>query len=372
MTAYAFIQPLDVLFLRGNRLFGNPGSYGESLMPPWPSAVAGALRSHRLAQDGIELAAFAKGQVRHPELGTPAAPGSFAITDFLVARHVEGQLQTLHTLPADLTVQSTPDGALQVRTQKPIALAPGLASSAPLPQIPVLAEPTRAKAQSDLWITASGWQDYLAGRTPDPTQFIETRQLWRFDPRIGVGLDGERRRAEDGKLFTAQAIAFAPEVGFLAGVTGSSSIAAGIVRFGGDGRGARLTPVTHQPPSADLAVIAANRRARIVLTTPGLFVDGWRLPGVDAAGRFRLGDIGGRLVCASVPRAEVISGWDLAQWQPKSAIRAVPTGSVYWLEDLEATPDTLRKLANAGLWCQAGDNPQRRTEGFNRFTFAAY
>ena len=372
MTAYAFIQPLDVLFLRGNRLFGNPGSYGESLMPPWPSAIAGALRSHRLARDGVDLAAFAKGQVRHPELGTPAAPGPFAITDFLVARHVEGQLQTLHPFPADLMVQSTPDGALQVRTQKPIALAPGLASSASLPQVPVLAEPTRAKARSDLWITAAGWQDYLVGQTPHPAQFIETRQLWRLDPRIGIGLDSERRRADDGKLFTAQAIAFAPEVGFLVGVTGSSALPAGIVRFGGDGRGARLTPVTHQPPSADLGVIAANRRARIILTAPGLFADGWRLPGVDAAGRFKLGDIGGRLVCASVPRAEVISGWDLAQWCPKPAVRAAPTGSVYWLDDLEATPDALCKLAIAGLWCHPGDNPQRRTEGFNRFTFAVY
>ena len=31
-----FIEPLDVLVLRGNKLFGDPGSYGESLVPPWP------------------------------------------------------------------------------------------------------------------------------------------------------------------------------------------------------------------------------------------------------------------------------------------------------------------------------------------------
>ena len=33
---YRFIEPLDVLFLRGNQLFGDPGSYGECLVPPWP------------------------------------------------------------------------------------------------------------------------------------------------------------------------------------------------------------------------------------------------------------------------------------------------------------------------------------------------
>jgi len=36
-----FLEPLDVLFLRGNKLFGDPGSFGESLVPPWPSGGGG-------------------------------------------------------------------------------------------------------------------------------------------------------------------------------------------------------------------------------------------------------------------------------------------------------------------------------------------
>ena len=51
-----FLEPLDVLFLRGNKLFGDPGSFGESLIPPWPSVVAGALRSRMLADDRVDLA----------------------------------------------------------------------------------------------------------------------------------------------------------------------------------------------------------------------------------------------------------------------------------------------------------------------------
>ena len=51
-----FIEPLDVLFLRGNQLFGEPGSYGEALMPPWPSVAAGALRTRILADDGFDAA----------------------------------------------------------------------------------------------------------------------------------------------------------------------------------------------------------------------------------------------------------------------------------------------------------------------------
>ena len=232
MTTYRFLEPLDLLYLRGNKLFGDPGSFGESLIPPWPSAAAGALRSRMLAIDGLDLDAFAAGRVEHPQLGTPAQPGPFAVTDFRLARRrAGGAIEALHAQPADLVLTRDDGGNLMVARLTPQALAPGLACSASL---------------------------------------------------------------------------------------------------------------------------------------PGLFPDGWRLPGVDTDGRWRLGDIGARLVCAAVPRAEVVSGWDLASWQPKPAQRAAPTGSVYWLEDLAADADQLRKLAAHGLWSANDDNPRRRAEGFNR------
>ena len=36
-----FLEPHDVLYLRGNKLFGDAGAHGEALMPPWPSMAAG-------------------------------------------------------------------------------------------------------------------------------------------------------------------------------------------------------------------------------------------------------------------------------------------------------------------------------------------
>lgn len=105
-TTSCFIEPLDVLFFRGNQLFGEPGSYGEALMPPWPSVAAGALRTRILAADRIDMAAFAAGQVPHPQLGTPQAPGSFVLQAFGVARKPEGgDVELLMPLPADLVVQ---------------------------------------------------------------------------------------------------------------------------------------------------------------------------------------------------------------------------------------------------------------------------
>jgi CRISPR-associated protein Cmr3 len=384
---HRFIEPLDVLFLRGNKLFGDPGSNSESLVPPWPSAAAGALRSQLLAHDGGDLNAFAQGHINHPSLGTPQAPGSFALTAFHLARRQEGgTVHTLHALPADLVVTakewnkaSEPPAQkeLQVRSLRPHTPEHGLQSSSGFAQVPVLAEAERRKAETGLWLTQVGWQKYLHGQLPDPqNDLVKTSDLWAIDSRVGIGLNADTRSADDGKLFTAQAVAFKPGVGFLASVHGAALPAQGTLRLGGDGRAASSHSVALQGAQADLHTMATQGRCRIVLTTPGVFTLGWLPNGfaqqADGSTWLHLHGVRARLVCASVPRAETVSGWDLARWQPKAAQRAAPTGSVYWLDQLQATPEALGKLADSGFWSVECEDAQRRAEGFNRFSFAAF
>lgn len=389
--AYRFIEPLDVLFLRGNKLFGDPGSHGESLIPPWPSVAAGAIRSRMLADDGIDLAAFAKGQIEHPTLGTPDNPKDFAVTHFHLARRTDSGIEILVAPPADLVISKTEAGTPDVHSLAPFPVAAGVACSSPLPLLPVLAEKERSKPASGYWLKQSGWEKYLRGETPTADDLTASSDLWQIDPRVGVGLDADKRCASDGKLFSVQAVAMVKQghrigtnketnkpsvadydIGFLAGVTGAEPPADGLLRLGGDGRAAAIHTVSCALPEPDYEAITQARRCRLVLTTPGLFSGGWLPTGADSEGRFDLHDVRGRLVCAAVPRAEVISGWDLATNRPKPAQRVAPTGSVWWLDDLDATPEALRKLAASGLWRKEEQNSSRRAEGFNRFTFAAY
>ena len=381
---YSFLEPLDVLFLRGNKLFGDPGSFGESLVPPWPSVAAGVLRSRMLADDGVDFAAFAAGKVTHPTLGTPMQPGAFAVAAFhLARRHASGRVEALIAPPADLVITEDEKGnPASVRVMRPTQPAVGLLSSAPFPQLPVLAEETRGKRADGYWLSESGWRKYLAGETPQAADLVKSGELWQIDPRVGVGLDAATRRASDGRLFTVQAVAMKKrghstngdyDAGFLAGVTGAQPPLGGMVRLGGDGRAAVIHPLSVVSfPEPDHDAIARARRCRVVLTTPGIFPEGWKLSGMGADGVRRWGGAQARVVCAAVPRAEVVSGWDLARWQPKPARHAAPAGSVYWIEDIDATPEQLRKLAEVGLWREPCEDIVRRAEGFNRITLAAY
>jgi CRISPR-associated protein Cmr3 len=353
-----FLEPLDVLTLRGNRPFGDPGSYGESMLPPWPSVAAGALRSLVYAETGKVL--------DHPD--------EFSVLAFHIAvRHGGGRVDVFQSLPADLEVTLDDDGHARPHHLRPRTPAEGLLTSAPLAKLPVLAKDARSKPRSGYWLDAAGWSAYLEGKVPSAANLHSSDRLWKIDERVGIGLDATTRRADDGKLFSLQTVAFAQDAGFLVAFAGSALIPEeGIVRFGGDGHAVRLRAVEPSGlPKSNHAAIAAAGRARIVLTAPGLFADGWRLSGMREDGQFILDGVRARVVAAAVPRADVVSGWDLARRRPKPAERVAAIGSVYWLEDLVASPESLDKLAENGLWPAGEDNASRRVEGFNRFAFAA-
>lgn len=369
---YRFIQPVDVLFLRGNQLFGDPGSYGECLVPPWPSVAAGAIRSRMLIDEQADLTAFSQGKYEHPTLGTPENPGSFTLSGFYLAREQEDdQHEILVAPPADLVISKAGDsGALDINRLRPESIH--LESSFPLEKLPVLTQSERSKSESGYWLTQAGWQVYLSGQTPSVEHLVHSSDLWSFDARVGIGMNAQSRSIEEGKLFSTQALVMKDTVGFLVAVMGAMPSVDGLLRFGGDGRAARIQSTSVSLPEPDFDAICQAKRCRVVLTSPGLFPEGWKLPSLDAENRISFDGISGRLVSASVPRAETISGWDLANKKPKSAQRVVPTGSVYWLEELESSPEALRKLAESGLWCSPCEDDSRRAEGFNRFTFATY
>ncbi|ABM61413.1 type III-B CRISPR module-associated protein Cmr3 [Halorhodospira halophila] len=381
MAEYRYIEPQDVLFFRGNRLFGEPGNAGAALMPPWPSVFAGALRSAMLSAAGADPAQLRSGELPAPldtVLGTPEEPGTFTLTGVTLARRQSsGTAEPLHPLPADLSVErDEATGECAVHRLTPQPLPAGVASSQPLERLPVLRRSDRGKPAAGYWLTHSGWQRYCQGEPPPAEALVHRSAIWSSDPRLGIALKPEQRTAAESQLYTTEGIRLCEGYGFLAAIAGSDPTSLpkqATLRLGGDGRGAFMSAVAAPvETSPEPAAIEAEGRLRIVLTTPGIFPGGWQLPGLDANGLWHYPGGRARLVAAAVPRGQVISGWDLAHHRPKPAQRAAPAGTVYWLEALEGGLKPLRKLAESGLWGMTPENedPARRAEGFNRFAIA--
>lgn len=362
MTAYCFIHPFGPVSPRGHRLFGDPGSFGEAAMPPAPSVFAGALRSALIGRSAALLAACEQRDL-------PSAIQGFRLTYANLARQVENRTEALFPLPADLAVI---DGV--AHRIGPAPPPDGLSTPHDLPLLPILKAP-RGKPQGGTWLTERGFAEYLAGKVPAFENLVFRDTLWKNDPRLGIELDGETRTAAGGALFTADHIALAEDVGFLCGYEGTGENAdGGVLRLAGDGRGAEWRRIDWVPPAAPLQAIAAGRRFRLILATPGLFASGWLPLGVDPrTRRIEQTDFSARLACAAVPRAEIVSGWDLLENRPKAAILAAPAGTVYWFDEFEGDVGKLAAWSAAGLW---NNNDvvaaSRKAEGWNRVWLGAW
>ncbi len=390
-TTYYFVEALDTWSFRGNRAFGESGSYGETVFPPPPSVIAGAFRSLLLGSMSSEIGAFTRGTpLSDPALsrilGTPDEPGSFRVSLVSPARcDGDGGVERLTPLPADLVVANKGECVLQMNPEK---RPPELLSSAPysLPCLPVLRQTTPAKPESGWLLTGDGLANYQCGASLKLEHLVSRHSLWAEELRIGIGMQDTSRSAEEGQLFSLQHTApchgdggvSSAEPGLLVGLQGCEERLpdTGMLRLGGDGRGAVFRQVQFPAPSIPAEQIQSTHQFKLVLQTPGLFGQGWLPDGIQDEGKSLALDWQGlraRLICATLPRHTVISGWDLAYRRPKSAQRAVPAGSVYWFELLQGDLQQLDKLVDQGLWALVGDNidRQREAEGYNRVLIAA-
>jgi len=379
---YRFLEPIDVLYLRGNKLFGEAGAHGEALMPPWPSLAAGSLRSRMLVAAGCDPAEFGRCRIEPKEplksaLGTPKAPGTFRVSLFALGRRNKDVIEPCLPPPADLVIRRNESG-LSAIFLKPSPPRPGILCGSPVQQFPVLRTDAPFKPESDLWLSAEGLRRYLEGDPISSKDLLPREKLWKLDTRLGIALAAATRTAESGRIYTAETIALSPDAGFLVGVSGADGLVPrnGMLRFGGDGRGVQITCCPPSLPEAPWDRIARERRFRLVLTTPAFFGQGWLPPGCREEGGgwfWKCHGVCARLVAAAVKRHEVVSGWDLALHRPKDALRAVPAGSVYWFESLEGGLEGLRSTIESGLW--DAENPARiprQAEGFNGVMVAAW
>lgn len=378
MTVQRFIQPLDVLFLRDNHLFGAAGDASGVLMPPWPSVFAGALRSRMLADSGARIAELNNGSLPAPldsVLGTPEKPGTFTLGDVTLARQDNDNSEAFRPLPADIAVTLTESGP-RIDVLCPQTLPDALATSNNMQQLPLLRARTPAKPTTRYGLNAAGWQAHLRSQSLDAERHLEAKDtLWRTETRLGIALDTAQGSAAESQLYTSDAVALRPGVGFLVTVHGADETvpADGLLRLGGDGRGASIQAAVDTPAAEpDWDAIRETGRFRMILTSPGIFPGGDRPPGASTNGDWHLGEARARLVSQAVPRHEVVSGWDMSKHGPKPAQRCAPAGSVYWFENFDGDMESLRKLSETGLWDASSDNDlaTRRAEGFNRVAIA--
>lgn len=381
MSKQIFVKPYDIFMPRGNSHFGvNSGDFGQVKMLPAPSIFAGAFRSYIASRDSEVLAAISRGEKpknhEYAEvLGSLADPGSFKITNVCLAINQAEKFETVFSLPDDLVIFEE-NNKVEIKAMSPAIFPKIFRSEQILPKVAILRAPSR-KPTGGYFFKQSGYVKYLAGEIIMSEDLIKESELWNKETRVGIALDPKTRSAQEGMLYSAEALSFKDNAGFIVTISGAdqiSALAKGDLSLGGDQRASNFKQIQVSIPEVDYKKIEQNKKFKLLLTSPAMFSEGWvpdnvKIKGSDYILSYK--NCKAKLVCASIKGYETLSGWNMVKKMPKTAVKTVPAGSVYWFEDFEGDISSLKDLINNGIW---NDNlcKQRVAEGYNRAVVAAY
>lgn len=383
------IEPRDPLIARDGRPFGpHPGARAASLPFPFPSTVAGAVRTLAGSDAAGQFAA------------TPAEVLKYRVRGPLLAEVDDDEpLRYLIPAPADaLLLPPAPDdpGRVRRRWLAPLEVRedalcgwPDGAHLQPVGQrTPLPDKPLPRPPRFWPWDAFAAWLeqpgDDLLTLDVDGGQLplgAAAHDGPAREARMHVRIDHDMQSAEEGMLFQTAGLEFthvAPDGNGRRDLAGAQRLALacvtdaplrpGVTGMAGERRLVRWRPVDDPLPECPQRVlrdITAQRHCRLILLTPAHFTAGF-LPAwlLNATAGLTVTVIG-----AVLGRPQVVSGWDLAAKRgespgaPKPTRKLAPAGDVYYLK-LDGPPQSVEQFVNE-VWMQCvSDDEQSRLDGF--------
>lgn len=360
------IHPSAPLVFRSGKPFGVGGRDGANF--PWPSSIAGALRTVWW-DNGNDLVAA-------EQLLNMCSVGP------LLALVNNNQITPLLPKPSDALYLLDEDDASNGKTLHrlvPGRFKPGTGSNLPTGLLPISTQGSPVgKPQSGpgFWRL----EDVLNWQRGASLEFdaLDTIKPITLETRTHVGIDRDWGAAEPGRLFQTEGLVFHQSALSQEDAVSEQTHAL-IVQFSADlpdglamtlGGERRLSWLSHTDgsvlalPAEHRAALQAAKGLVIHLATPALFGAGWRpdwlndeLEGTPPGCKgLKL-----RLKAVAMERWQSVSGWDLANNRPRAARKAVPAGTVYWFEIVSQAGSDWADM----LWLSAlSDQEQDRLNGF--------
>lgn len=363
MTGLRF-EPLDTLFFRDGTPFtadSAPQDDVDSLFPPHPPTVAGALRAALARANGWN------GHGRWPDefcrvlgdgwddTGQLSIDGPFLLQDeeplFRAPRHLLGATGPSGWRPRALLRPGPPTLC-------------DLGDAVRLPEAPPGTEEALSlDAGNNHWLTRVGMQEVLRGQCPPEDQVVENRALWRAELRVGLERQPKTRTARENMLYSSTHVRMMhghPRPGQtghrgdvslgvrVSGIPESWKEPVGdLIPLGGESRVAEchcwnVDPALTVTQDTQDEIIASGRAAVIALSP--LDLDG----AVDANGLSLAVPDGGevRIVSACLDRPLRIGGWDSLARRPHPLRSVLAPGSVLFCEAAE--PSRFVEAVNSG------------------------
>jgi len=308
--------PIDSCFFRGANPFNaGEGGFLDSQFPPTAQTMAGVIRSTIADTMQVDWAKLHNNEQTHISglIGTGVDdPGRLKFNGSYIIKNK----QRLFPVPLHLLYNEQKEKWGMLEPSKEMFITDQ--GEMHLPQV-MKGSPEAAKPLTNAWLDVKNFTQVLQGS--EPSTFYTERDLFKTEPRTGIGRDNSTRIVEEGKLYFTRHIRLAKDVTLAMVVEGADDIKpAKMLRLGGEGRMAALDYSDSQSLLPKRQGI--DGKSIIILLTHGDF-NGKNAPPLPK---------GLKIISACLGKAVHEGGWDYKECSPKPLRSLVPAGSVYFVK----------------------------------------
>lgn len=343
------IEAIDTLFFRDGRPFSmGEETFATGIFPPPPSVLYGALRSAYASENGISLDNIRTETEKIKINGINYACGNFFYPmplDLVVLKSDKEKARLLYAGDKN-NIKSNSNDAFKY----------------------VLWHPEHIdNSTSNCMISADTFEDYLfdchshsAGWNYKPMSKLITTEV-----KIGIGRTNETKQSEDGKLYRVgmqrmQSLTskdINERFSFVLNISENSLTKLG--KLGAEGKSIVIRNDEEFTGNLNIQY-EENSYFKLYLQTTSLFEKGY-LP--DLKKHFKGWDL--EILTCAIGRPQHIGGWDLENNFPKSMMKAIPAGSVYYVKVNNGTTKQFAQSLNENPVFSISDF--RQEEGFGLF-----
>lgn len=340
------LKPVDSFYFKNHALTtaGNENeSIYDSLFPPRPNTIYGALRSGYIhAHSSIPM--FYREADEHVKkwMGSRFEKGEFSLRGLFIKKGDE------LLMPAPLDYQQIDERhivQLEIKKREKSALNSG--ESAYLLYLNI-SEKKKVKSLNGKYLSLTGWKRVILNggyavidSRNNNIQFYNKEDLIFQEHKLGIRIDPQTGRTKKGFLYTKTMNRFVNDVALVACTNNAPSFEDVIfIQLGGSNRPwtveenrDKLHIWTKEEKERMKEQIARTKRARIHLLTPAIWKNGTKPEKCTENGTWHITDeITVRLLTAAIDRPEIYGGWDIARHRPKERRFMIPAGSVLYIE----------------------------------------
>ncbi len=322
------IIPNDTLFFRDGRPFTmGAETWANSIFPPYPSTVYGAIRSWLIFEKG-NLKDFYEGKFEN-ELGTKQKKGNLKI---------KGPILTIDQIlyfpiPKDMLTKDNSELLSLTLTKKNNVFI----SDYELERILINKSNGNAK-EAEGFFNIYNLINYLKDEKKI-LEYVENKKIFTYEIKTGIKRNIKTFQTEEGYLYRIPMIRMLKNTSLIVKIEGTENIPEnGIIQLGGEGKTFKIRKIDKEffKSFDNINFKFESNLFKLVLITPAIFKKGWIPEWVDEKSLEGVKDgVKLKLISCAIGKHLLIGGWDIANKQPKKMRKAVSAGSVYYFEIIE-------------------------------------